>query len=172
MRHKQSVLHWANLFCHLDVLQWLSQGIIDLDRIDYARGNILTHNILNRTHNPKIISIICWLYAQGFCVSWDHVNTFLGNVFFLDSQALPDCKKIEDAFIYRKKFTELLTHEDPDTLKNEIPLNNKKNILRIFAIECQSLDEDEVDKQLMSLRREKEQVKPDKNTPTLAGVLN
>lgn len=165
MRHKENVLYLASLFCHLDVVQWLSQGIIDLDCIDYAGRNILTHNILNSIHDPKIISVICWLYAQGSCVSWDHVNAFLGNDFFLDSQSLSDLKKIEEAFIYRKKFTELLTHEDPNTLKNEIPLNNKKNILRIFAIECQSLDEDEVDKQLMSLRREKEQVKPDKTPP-------
>ena len=172
MQHEENVLHWANYFCNLDVLQWLSQGIIDLDCIDYAGRNILTHNILNRIHNPKIISIICWLYAQGYCASWDHVNTFLGNNFFLDSRVISGNKKIEETFIYRKKFTELLTHEDPDTLKNEITLNNKKNILRIFAIECQSLDEDEVDKQLMSLRREKERALRDKNTPTLAEVLN
>ena len=172
MRNKRNVLYWANSYCHLDVLQWLSQGIIDLNHINFGGRNILTHNILNSVHNPNIISIICWLYAQGFCVSWDHVNTFLGNDFFLDSKLLSGCKKIEKTFIYRKKFTELLTHEDPNTLKNEIPLNNKKNILRIFAIKCQSLDEDEVDKQLMSLRREKDQALRDNNTPTLAEVLN
>ena len=172
MRHKNRVLYWANLFCHLDVVQWLSRGIIDLDYIDHAGRNILTLNILSSIHDPKLISIICWLYAQGSCVSWIHVNAFLDNDFFLDSQELSDIKKIEDTFIYRKKFIELLTYEDPNTLKNEIPLNNKKNILRIFAIECQSLDEDEVDKQLMSLRREQERAQRNENTPTLAGVLN
>ena len=169
MRHKKSVLQRANLFCHLDALQWLSQGIIDMDCIDFAGRNILTFNIVKSIHDPKIINIICWLYAQGSCVFWEHVNAFLGNDFFLDSKVLSDFKKIEEAFMYRKKFTELLTHEDPDTLKNEIPLANKKNILRLFAIECQSLDEDEVDKRLMSLKREKER---DKSTPTLVEVLN
>ena len=169
MRHKKSVLQRANLYCHLSALQWLSQGIIDMDCLDNAGRNILTFNIVKSIHDPKIINIICWLYAQGSGVFWDHVNTFLGNDFFLDSKVLSDSRKIEEAFMYRKKFTELLSHEDPDTLKNEIPLPNKKNILRLFAIECQSLDEDEVDKQLMSLRREKER---GKSTPTLAEVLN
>ena len=169
MRRKKSVLQRANFFCHLDALQWLSQGIIDMDCLDYAGRNILTLNIVESIHDPKIIDIICWLYAQGSCVFWDHVNAFLGNDFFIDSLVLSDFEKIEETFMYRKKFTELLTHEDPDTLKNAIPLPNKKNILRLFAIECQSLDEDEVDKQIMSLRREKER---DKSTPTLAKVLN
>ena len=169
MRHEKSVLQQANLFCNLDAMQWLTQGIIDIDCIDFAGRDILTFNILKSNHDPRIINIICWLYAQGSSVSWDHVNAFLGNDFFLDSKLLSDFKKNEEAFMYRKTFTELLTHEDPDTLKSAISLNNKKNLLRLFAIECQSLEDDEIDKQLMSLRREKER---DKSTPTLAEVLN
>ena len=168
---KWKMLLYANMYCKLDAMQGLCKDIIDVHSVDSDGCNCLTLTMINSALEPKVISIIRWLYAQGLGVSWEHLNAFLSKDFFLDSQELTFFKIIEKTFFYRKKFTELLTYEDPDKLKNEISLSNKKNMLRVFTDDCQSLDEDEVDKRLMSFRR-RQQTDTIQNNALMGGTLN
>jgi len=151
--HKENMLFDAVRWSQLSAVQWLS-GIVDLQCLDPYGRDCLTYSILfSSDETPKGVTMIRWLYQQGLSVSWQHLHNFLSKDFFLDSSELGEYGKARQAYFYRKKLTEMLTYEDPGDLKNRITVAGKRNLLRIFNIDCTAFDEDQLDKKLLSFKR-------------------
>ncbi len=153
MTSKADILFNAVRFAQLSAIQWLSD-IVDLQSLDHAGRNCLTFAVLsNNDQTPKMIAVIRWLYQQGLSISWQHLHDFLSTDFFSDAEQLAGAYTTKITYFYRKKLTEMLTYEDAWDLKNRITVADKKNLLRIFNIDCAAFDEDQLDKKLLSFKR-------------------